>query len=89
VIPLLLAAYATAQIGADKKTAASASPKINATFAKAAIKTLLTIEGTRNKELLDAEMIDLSAYTNDSATHFNQGRFVITQFEGKFVLRND
>lgn len=38
-----------------------ASPRIGVAFSKAAVKALLTIEGTRDKGLLDAAMIDLSA----------------------------
>ena len=38
-----------------------ASPRIGVAFSKAAVRALLTIEGTRDKGLLDAAMIDLSA----------------------------
>ncbi len=60
---LLLAACAVAQNGdaASTRTPKSATTKIGATFAKAAVKTLLTIEGTRDRQLLDTTMIDLSA----------------------------
>ena len=52
---LFVAACAVAQNGK------SANPKIGAAFGKAAVKALLTIEGTRDKQLIDAAMINLSA----------------------------
>lgn len=46
---------------AQKPSPKTASPRISAAFSRAATKALLTIEGTHNKQLLDAAMIDLSA----------------------------
>jgi hypothetical protein len=54
-VVLVVVACAVAQNGK------SANPKIGAAFGKTAVKALLTIEGTRDKQLIDAAMIDLSA----------------------------
>jgi len=54
---LIISSIAIAQ---NVKTV-SATPKIDAAFGKVAVKTLLTITGTSNKELVDAAMIDLFA----------------------------
>jgi hypothetical protein len=47
--------------------AQSAGPKIGPTFARVAVKTLLTIGGSRDKQLVDAAMINLSAAQSSRA----------------------
>ena len=44
-----------------------ASPRIGVAFSKAAIRALLTISGSANKELADAAMIDLSTAESSHA----------------------
>lgn len=58
-IPVVAACAIAHSSNTDKKTA-TASPRISATFSKAAVRALSTIDSTRNKQLLDAAMIDLS-----------------------------
>jgi hypothetical protein len=46
-----------------------ATPKIGTAFSKAAIKALLTIERTNNRDLVDAAMIELSGAETNPTEH--------------------
>lgn len=70
VAVLLLVVCAAGQSGdtaAKPTTPKNAGPKIGAAFAKAAVKALLTIDGTRDKPLVDAAIIDASAEQSTQA----------------------